>query len=160
MKFRKRGFSLTELIIAVVIIAILSIVGVNIYKALLMRAISTEGKTLMGLIARAEKTYWVEYGEFYGFQGTQGQEVADEFKEQAYSDVLGFDARTNTYFKKITFTKASATELKVESAIEAPYEGLTVVLSIEDMQPNKEVKYTLKLYDMAHDRENTIDEEL
>jgi len=157
MNLKRKGFSLTELIIAVIIIAVLSIVGVNIYKALLMRAIATEGKTLMGLIARAEKTYWVEYGEFYGRTDSGGN--LDEWTFE-YSDVLGVDARTNKYFKKFEISSGTDTGLWVQSAIEAPYKDLTVVLIIENMTAKNEPKPIIRLYDMAHDNENTIDEEL
>jgi len=53
----KKGFTLIELIIVIVIIGILSTVSVPIYRKYIAEAAMTEGYTLIGAIARAEVIY-------------------------------------------------------------------------------------------------------
>ena len=53
----KKGFTLIELIIVIVIIGILSTVSVPIYRKYIAEAAMTEGYTLVGAIARAEVIY-------------------------------------------------------------------------------------------------------
>ena len=72
---KKTGFTLLELITVIIIIGILALVAIQVYRVLLMRAIATEGKTLMGTIARAEKTYYVENGTFYGYKSPSAEEL-------------------------------------------------------------------------------------
>ena len=60
----KRGFTLIELIIVIVIVGILSVVSVPIYRKYITEAIMTEGYTLVGAIARAELIYHTRPGSF------------------------------------------------------------------------------------------------
>ena len=53
----KKGFTLIELIIVIVIIGILSTVSVPIYRKYIAEATMTEGYTLLGAVARAELIY-------------------------------------------------------------------------------------------------------
>ena len=53
----KKGFTLIELIIVIVIIGILSLVSVPIYRKYIAEAAMTEGYTLVGAVARAEIIY-------------------------------------------------------------------------------------------------------
>lgn len=53
----KKGFTLIELIIVIVIIGILSTVSVPIYRKYITEATMTEGYTLLGAVARAEIIY-------------------------------------------------------------------------------------------------------
>ena len=147
----KKGLSLIELIIAVIIVGILSIVSVNIYRTLLMRAVSTEGKALAGMLIRAEKVYWVEYGTFYG-KGLIG--ISSD-------SVLGIDIRANKYFRTFEIHDASTVGLWIQSKAPVPYDGLELVIKIEnDMSQERDAKPIIQLYDMKHSSTTTIEIEL
>ena len=147
-----KGFSLTELIIAIIVVAILSIVSVNIYRALLMRSVSTEGKTLAGMILKAEKLYWVEYGKFYG-GGLSDIEISSD-------SILGIDARANKYFRTFEIDLADESSLHVISRAPVPYEGLELRLNVDGMSQGEDVKPVIRLYDTRYSREDTIEVEL
>ena len=70
----KKGFTLIELIIVIVIIGILSTVSVPIYRKYIAEATMTEGYTLLGAIARAELIYSTTKGggKFLKDFGTSG----------------------------------------------------------------------------------------
>ena len=147
-----KGFSLTELIIAIIVVAILSIVSVNIYRALLMRSVSTEGKTLASMILKAEKLYWVEYGRFYG------GDLSDI--EISSDSVLGIDARANKYFRTFEINLADESNLHVVSKAPVPYEGLELRLTVDGMSQEKDTKPFIRLYDTKHSETETIEVEL
>ena len=50
----KKGFTLVELVIVIIIVGILSIISVPVYRGYVEKAMLTEGKTLIGAIGRAE----------------------------------------------------------------------------------------------------------
>ena len=84
----KKGFTLVELIIVIVIVGILSIVAVPVYKGYIKKAMATEGKALLGSILTAEKVYFAEYNSYRDVDSTD------------YDRVLDVDARSNKYFKE------------------------------------------------------------
>lgn len=69
----KKGFTLVELIIVIVIIGILSTVSVPVYRKYITQAAMTEGYTLVGAMARAELIYSTTKGggKFLTNFGTQ-----------------------------------------------------------------------------------------
>ncbi len=66
----KKGFTLVELVIVIVIVGILSVISVPIYKGYVDKAMMTEGKVLLGAIAKAELAHHVEYGYFWETWGS------------------------------------------------------------------------------------------
>ena len=86
---KHNGFTLVELVIVIVIVGILSIVSVNVYSGYVKNAIYTEGKTLVGAIAQAQKMYYLQNGGFYhcNLSGSD-----------AFAEPLDIDARSNKYF--------------------------------------------------------------
>ncbi len=83
---KKKGFTLVELIIVIVIVGILSIVAVPVYKGYTKKAMGTEAKALLGSIMTAQNVYFSEYNSFL------------ELGPTAYDRVLDVDARGNKYF--------------------------------------------------------------
>lgn len=81
-----RGFTMVELIIVIVIVAILSIVAVPVYRSYVRRAMTTEASALLGAINKAQKIYFAEYGGFYTTPLT------------SFDEILDVDARANKYF--------------------------------------------------------------
>ena len=84
----KKGFTLVELVIVIVIVGILSVVSVPVYRGYVDKAIMTEGKVLVGAIAKAELAYHVENGYFADTDGETGKVSA-----------IDIDARGNKYFR-------------------------------------------------------------
>lgn len=84
----KRGFTLTELIITLIIVAILALILIPAYRGYVKRGIATEGKALLGEINAAQQIYYSRNGQY--FAGTAGQQMGASF---------GVDARRNKYFK-------------------------------------------------------------
>ena len=84
----KKGFTLVELVIVIVIVGILSVISVPVYRGYVDKAIMTEGKVLVGAIAKAELAYHVENGYFADTDGETGKLSA-----------IDIDARGNKYFR-------------------------------------------------------------
>ncbi len=69
----KKGFTLVELVIVIVIVGILSVISVPIYKGYVEKAKYTEGYVLLNAIAKAELAYHVKYDCFvYDYSGNGG----------------------------------------------------------------------------------------
>jgi len=170
---KKAGFSLTEVIITIIIVGILALVAIQVHKVLVIRAIASEGKTLMGAIATAEKAYWVENGTFYGYSGPadsqsdpQDHPQTDATKEGApwgprsNDPILGVDATGNKYFSKFVLSTGSDYEVFAYSQIEKPFNGIQAILSMNMDQNSTDVnkaKTVIQVKDTGH---NLIDEEL
>ncbi|WP_372518678.1 prepilin-type N-terminal cleavage/methylation domain-containing protein [Candidatus Ruminimicrobiellum ovillum] len=88
MKKTKRGFTLVELVIVIVIVGILSVISVPIYRGYVEKAKMTEGKVLVSAIAKSELAYHVQHGYFYNTPGTISRD-----------SVLDIDASGNKYFR-------------------------------------------------------------
>ena len=91
----KKGFTLVELVIVIVIVGILSIVSVPIYRGYVEKAMMTEGKVLLSAIAKAELAYHVQKGYFLSVSGSQSSE-------------LDIDASTNKYFRSFKTDSGSS----------------------------------------------------
>ena len=89
----KKGFTLVELVIVIVIVGILSIISVPIYRGYVEKAIMTEGKVLINAIGKAELAYHVKNDCFLG---TSGEVTKDS--------TLDINAEGNKYFKKFSVT--------------------------------------------------------
>ena len=82
----KKGFTLVELVIVIVIVGILSVISVPIYRGYVDKAKFTEGNILVNAIAKAELAFHVKNDYFCNDYGGKGE----------YLDV---DSRGNKYFK-------------------------------------------------------------
>ena len=85
----KKGFTLVELVIVIVIVGILSVISVPIYRGYVDKAMITEGKVLLGAIAKSELAYHVEHGYFLDTYGDSVSRVRE----------LDIDANGNKYFR-------------------------------------------------------------
>jgi len=115
---KSKGFTLVELIIVIVIVAILSIVAVPMYRGYTQRAMASEGKTLLGSISSAQKVYFAEFGTFYSASGP-------------VDSVLDVDSRSNKYFVNWSVT-GSATGFTASTTGQAGtgVAGQTVMLDV------------------------------
>jgi type IV pilus assembly protein PilE len=87
----KKGFSLTDLVVTLVVVAIIAIIAVPIYRGYVKRGIATEGNSLLGEINAAQQIYYTRHGQY--FDGTEGQN---------YSRALGISVEKAKYFKSWT----------------------------------------------------------
>ncbi len=85
---KMRGFTLIELVVVMVIIGILSVIAVPLYRGFTQRAMTAEGKALVGSIATSEKVYLAEHGVYWAVDSGSN-----------YDDVIDIDSRANTYFR-------------------------------------------------------------
>lgn len=110
---KNRGFTLIELVVVMVIIGILSVISVPMYRNYVERAMGSEGKAMIGGIAKAEKVYYAEFGRFL--------EVARTNKDS----IIDVDARTNTYYPEYTVVTGGAGQtffITAHGNAEAPWD--------------------------------------
>ena len=84
----KKGFTLVELVIVIVIVGILSVVSVPVYRGYVEKAIMAEGQTLLSAIGKAELAYHLQHKRFLPVEKT------------SYDPDLNVDARGGKYFNK------------------------------------------------------------
>ena len=61
---RRRGFTLVELLVVVLVIGILASVAVPSYMRAMEQARQGEAKQVLGMLFRAQKTYYAMYGSY------------------------------------------------------------------------------------------------
>ena len=142
----KKGFTLVELVIVIVIVGILSIISVPIYRGYVEKAIMTEGKILINAIGKSELAYHVKNDCFYS---TEGKVEND--------DILDIDARGNKYFKN--FLARSGSGSMYGSSVNASasfgvrkgvYDGEDDVVSIEVYGSNNGKSWTLRAEQLSN----------
>ena len=114
-KKNKKGFTITELIVAVIIVAILALISVPIYRRYVRQSMASEGKKLLGEIAAAQEIYFARYGKF--FAGSVGQE---------FSGAFGVDARRNRYFRGFHTEPTDGGGFRITTSAED--QGITLTL--------------------------------
>jgi len=60
----KRGFTLLELIIVIIVLGILATLGFTQYTRVVERGRTAEAKEVLGQIRTAEQAYYLEYGDY------------------------------------------------------------------------------------------------
>ena len=124
----KKGFTLVELVIVIIIVGILSIVAVPIYKGYTDRAKETEGKALLGSINTAEKVYFAEMNYFLPVTIVSSENAK-----------LSVDARANKYYKYFKVTTNGQSDVNAGfTAIVGPGDGENLETTSNDV--NKNVK--------------------
>ena len=118
---KRKGFTLVELVIVIVIVGILSIVAVPIYRGYTRKAMGTEAKSLLGSIQTAEKVYFAEMSEYMAYSGS-------------FEKTLDVDARANKYFTSYSISTSgegdAATFTATVSGLQGtPAAGITMKLT-------------------------------
>jgi len=92
----KKGFTLVELVIVIVIVGILTIVAVPIYRGYTRRAMATEGRALLGSVATSQRVHYAEHGAWL------------TVTETSFSEALDVDARGNRFFTSFNVVPGGA----------------------------------------------------
>ena len=113
-KFRnsRKGFTLIELMVVVIIVGILAAVAVPIYRANIKKAMASEGAALLGAVLTAEKVYYAEHN-------TYTTDKAD----------LGIDTVGNKYFTDYTISTADANGFTASTEGTGAAAGVTVTMT-------------------------------
>ncbi len=119
----KKGFTLVELVIVIVIVGILSIVSVPIYRGYVEKAMITEGKVLLSAIGKAELAYHVKNDCFLEVRGS-------------YSKDLDIDASGNKYFTRFRTQAGVGSQQETENAM-----ALAAVYAAEGEENNGDEEY-------------------
>lgn len=88
----KRGFTLIELMVVVVVVGILAAAAVPIYTFAMSRAYASEAKAAMGTIRASEQVYYQENSSTY-LTGTSSDTASADLLVK-----LGVDSTTNTWW--------------------------------------------------------------
>lgn len=102
MKKNVKGFTLIELMIVIIIIGILASVSVPMYRNYTRKAMASEGVSLCGAVASAERVYYAEHTKFTTDTAT----------------ALSIDPRSNKYFRSISMTGTTDTSYQVVATAE------------------------------------------
>lgn len=119
-----KAFTLVELVIVIIIVAILSIVGVSVYRGYVARAIMSEAKALMGAVERGEMILYSSQGQYHAVpEGT------------SYDEDMDIDIRGNKYFTSFKVTVNSSEDGGTATAItegSGEAEGLSITLNFSE----------------------------
>jgi prepilin-type N-terminal cleavage/methylation domain-containing protein len=98
---KNSGFTLTEVIIVIVIVGILSLISVPIYRDHIKKSVAVEGQSLLSEIMAAQEIYKARNQVWYN---SSSYTVV----EASYVPDIGIDARRNKYFNTFSWRAIDA----------------------------------------------------
>jgi prepilin-type N-terminal cleavage/methylation domain-containing protein len=90
------GFTLTEVIIVIIIVGILSLISVPVYREHVKKSVAVEGQALLSEIMAAQEIYQARNKAWFG--ATSFSVVTS-----SYVSEIGIDARRNKYFNSFSW---------------------------------------------------------
>jgi prepilin-type N-terminal cleavage/methylation domain-containing protein len=109
-KKNRKGFTLIELMVVVIIVGILAAVAIPIYRANIRKAAASEGAALLGAVLTSQKVYYAEYSTY-----------------ASSPSALSVDTIGNKYFTSFTLSGVSASGFTASTTSStAPADGVTV----------------------------------
>ena len=93
---KNKGFSLTEIVVTIVIIVVLSTISGPIYNSYSVKTKQAEGILLLGTIKDAQMKWYNDNGCFWGQYSSNG---TNSSSATAFNTTLGIDSRPNKYYK-------------------------------------------------------------
>ncbi|MBQ3835183.1 MAG: prepilin-type N-terminal cleavage/methylation domain-containing protein [Elusimicrobia bacterium] len=102
---RIKGFTLTEVIITMILVITLALISMPLYKGRYSnKAKIAEGYALLGVIKDAQFAYYNEYGYFFTSYNSFASGIWQCHNVLTYSDpVLGINAVNNKYFSLFNY---------------------------------------------------------
>ncbi|MDR1194909.1 MAG: prepilin-type N-terminal cleavage/methylation domain-containing protein [Endomicrobium sp.] len=97
------GFTLTEVIIVIVIVGILSLISVPIYRDHVQKSVAVEGQALLSEIMATQEIYNARNKVWYSASTT------DAVTSASFVPEIGIDARRNKYFNHFSWRSIEAT---------------------------------------------------
>ncbi len=97
--FNNKAFTLVELLVAVALVIILSVMSAVIYRTYIKRSIAMEGRALLHDVYAAEQVYRTRNGRYLNI-GSSGS-------LQKNNSDIGVDFRGNKYFNQFYVTSGS-----------------------------------------------------
>ena len=103
---RIKGFTLTEVIITMILVITLALISMPLYKGRYSnKAKIAEGYALLGAIKDAQINYYNEYGYFLCAANSFASGVTDVQKIFTFADpVLGINAVNNKYYSSFCYS--------------------------------------------------------
>ena len=104
MKKKPMGFTLLEIMITVVILAVLSALAIPAYKNTIEQTRSNEAITNLNIIWMAEKIYWSKNSSYWGPGSTTMSSVnsgLDTDMSATFYDTVNVSQSSNTYTAKL-----------------------------------------------------------
>jgi type IV pilus assembly protein PilE len=113
-KFRnsRKGFTLIELMVVVIIVGILAAVAVPIYRANIKKAAASEGAALLGAVLTAQKVYYAENNTYTTSKPN-----------------LNVEATGNKYFTDYSISTADANGFTASTTGTGAAAGVTVTMT-------------------------------
>jgi len=105
----RKGFTLVELMVVVIIVGVLAAVAVPIFRGNVKRAMASEGAALLGSVLTAQKVYYAEHATY-----TQSKTA------------LMVDGTGNKYFTDYTVTSADENGFVATTTGRGDADGITV----------------------------------
>ncbi len=108
----RRGFTLIELMVVVIIVGILAAVAVPIYRANIKKAMASEGAALLGAVLTAQKVYYAENNTY-----------------TTSKTALNVTTEGNKYFTDYTISSADANGFTASTTGTGGAAGVTVTMT-------------------------------
>ncbi|HOL66746.1 MAG TPA: prepilin-type N-terminal cleavage/methylation domain-containing protein [bacterium] len=106
----KRGFTLIELMVVVIIVGILAAVAIPLYRANVRKSMASEGAALLGAVLTAERTYYAEHGTYT-------------------TSITDVSTTGNKYFTSFTVDSADGNGFTAHTTGTGDADGITVYMS-------------------------------
>ena len=100
MNINKKGFTIVEIMIVIIVIGILATISMPIYRNYVRRSISSEAEALVNMIAQAERIYYMENGNYLPV-GSSSAKVSSNSE-------LGVDSTMNAYFRSFYIARSGS----------------------------------------------------
>ena len=110
----KKGFTLVELVIVIIIVGILSLVAVPIYRNYVLKAKLTEAEVLAGSIVDKVNLYILEKGYPYFIWGDLFPGSQYAVAGGLYDSVYDVDIRNNKYIRNVAWFDYNSEQFYVE----------------------------------------------
>ena len=115
---KMKGFTIIEVVMAMLLVAVLSLISVPIYQKYIRGSTIVEGKALVMTIASSERIYNAENGAYLAVAVTNVEPLLD------------IDSRMNSYFKDFRVALGGGVDFTVITTGEAGSEAAGIIITL------------------------------